>query len=45
MTTREVHDRHLSQELDGDPDAVPSDYAPDAIESLIATINNKKEST
>jgi hypothetical protein len=31
MTTREVLDRHLRHELDGDLDAILSDYAPDAI--------------
>jgi len=27
MTTRDVHDRHMSHELDGDLDAILSDYA------------------
>ena len=31
MTTREVFDRHLRHELDGDLDAILSDYAPDGI--------------
>jgi hypothetical protein len=31
MTTRDVYDRHLSHEVDGDLDAILSDYAPDAI--------------
>jgi ketosteroid isomerase-like protein len=31
MTTREVFDRHLSHQLDGDLDAILSDYAPDAV--------------
>jgi hypothetical protein len=28
MTTRDVYDRHLSHEVDGDLDAILSDYAP-----------------
>jgi hypothetical protein len=31
MTTRDVYDRHLRHELDGELDAIVSDYAPDAI--------------
>jgi hypothetical protein len=31
MTTRDVFDRHLSHQLDGDLDGILSDYAPDAI--------------
>jgi hypothetical protein len=31
MTTREVYDRHMRHELDGDLDAILGDYAPDAI--------------
>jgi hypothetical protein len=31
MTTREVYDRHTRHELDGDLDAMLSEYAPDAI--------------
>jgi hypothetical protein len=31
MTTRDVYDRHTRHELDGDLDAIVSDYAPDAI--------------
>ena len=31
MTTRDVYDRHLSHEVDGDLDAILSDYAKDAI--------------
>jgi len=31
MTTREVFDRHFTHELDGDLDAILSDYAPDAV--------------
>jgi hypothetical protein len=31
MTTREVFDRHLRHELDGDLDAILTDYAPDAV--------------
>jgi len=31
MTPREVFDRHFSHELDGDLDAILSDYAPDAV--------------
>ena len=31
MTTRDVHDRHMRQELDGDLDTRLSDYPPDAI--------------
>jgi hypothetical protein len=31
MTTRDVYDCHMSHELDGDLDAILSDYAPDAI--------------
>jgi ketosteroid isomerase-like protein len=31
MTTREVFDRHLQHQLDGDLDAILSDYAPDAV--------------
>jgi ketosteroid isomerase-like protein len=31
MTTRDVFDRHLSHQLDGDLDAILSDYAPDAV--------------
>jgi len=31
MTTRDVHDRHMRHELDGDLDASLSDHAPDAI--------------
>ena len=31
MTTREVFDRHMRHELDGDLDAILSDYAPDAV--------------
>jgi hypothetical protein len=31
MTTRDVYDRHTRRELDGDLDAILSDYAPDAI--------------
>jgi hypothetical protein len=31
MTTRDVYDRHIRHELDGDLDAMISDYAPDAI--------------
>ena len=31
MTTRDVYDRHTRHELDGDLDAMISDYAPDAI--------------
>ena len=31
MTTREVFDRHQRHQLDGDLDAILSDYAPDAI--------------
>jgi hypothetical protein len=30
MTTRDVYDRHIRHELDGDLDAVLRDYAPDA---------------
>jgi hypothetical protein len=37
MTTREVFDRHLRHELDGDLDAILSDYAPDAV---VATPEN-----
>ena len=31
MTTRDVYDRHLRNELTGDLDTILSDYAPDAI--------------
>jgi ketosteroid isomerase-like protein len=31
MTTREVFDRHMRHELDGDLDAILGDYAPDAV--------------
>ncbi len=31
MTTREVFDRHMRHELDGDLDAILNDYAPDAV--------------
>jgi hypothetical protein len=31
MTTRDVYDRHMRHERDGDLDAIVSDYAPDAI--------------
>jgi ketosteroid isomerase-like protein len=31
MTTREVFDRHLSHQLEGDLDVILSDYAPDAV--------------
>ena len=31
MTTQEVFDRHLSHQLQGDLDAILSDYAPDAV--------------
>ena len=31
MTTREVFDRHLNHQLDGDLDKILSDYAPDAV--------------
>jgi ketosteroid isomerase-like protein len=31
MTTREAFDRHLSHQLDGDLDAILSDYARDAV--------------
>jgi hypothetical protein len=31
MTTRHVYDRHLGHELDGDVDAILSDYTPGAI--------------
>jgi len=31
MTTRDVFDRHLSHQLDGDLDAILTDYAPDAV--------------
>lgn len=31
MTTQEVFDRHLNHQLDGDLDAILSDYAPDAV--------------
>jgi ketosteroid isomerase-like protein len=31
MTAREVFDRHLSHQLDGDLDAILGDYAPDAV--------------
>jgi hypothetical protein len=36
MTTRDVYDRHTRHELDGDLDAILSDYALDAI---VATPN------
>ena len=31
MTTQEVFDRHLRRQLEGDLDAILSDYAPDAV--------------
>ncbi|HUA44400.1 MAG TPA: hypothetical protein VMA77_04190 [Solirubrobacteraceae bacterium] len=31
MTTRDVYDRHMRNELGGDLDTILSDYAPDAI--------------
>ena len=31
MTTRDVNDRHMRHELDSNPEAILSDYAPDAI--------------
>jgi hypothetical protein len=31
MTPRDVFDRHMSHQLDGDLDAILSDYAPDAV--------------
>ena len=31
MTTQEVFDRHLGHQLEGDLDAILSDYAPDAV--------------
>jgi LmbE family N-acetylglucosaminyl deacetylase len=31
MATRDVYDRHMSHELDGDLDAIVSDYAPDVV--------------
>jgi hypothetical protein len=31
MTTRDVYDRHLRNELTGDLDTILSDHAPDAI--------------
>jgi hypothetical protein len=31
MTTREVFDRHLSHQLEGDLNAILSDYAPNAV--------------
>jgi SnoaL-like domain len=31
MTTQEVFDRHLHHQLEGDLDAILSDYAPDAV--------------
>jgi ketosteroid isomerase-like protein len=31
LTTRDVFDRHLSHEADGDLDAILADYAPDAV--------------
>ena len=42
MTTRDVYDRHTRRELDGDLDAILSDYAPDAI---VATLTASAQDT
>ena len=40
MTTREVFDRHMRHELDGDLDAILSDYAPDAVVATLEGIGS-----
>jgi ketosteroid isomerase-like protein len=40
MATREVFDRHMRHQLDGDLDAILSDYAPDAVVATPAGIGS-----